>query len=360
MGDTDLWIGLLAIPLLLLLSAFLVAAEIALVALRRTEVDDLVHAGRSGALATRALIERLDRTIAAVQVGITAIGLLLGWFAESSVAEALQPRLARLTPGLPGAVSHALAGGAILVVLTGLQVTLGELVPKAVALQHPRAVALLVSRPLLLISRVAAPVIALLNGATTLVLRLIGVREGAPGARTHSLRELAALVDETRRAGALKPEQAEVLLNVFRLSGKTARDVMVPLDRAGMLDLRWPAERVLDVVIACAHTRMPVFDGERARIVGLVNAKDVFRVFRGGGTVDLAAVMRPITFVDGGARVEEQLQRFRARRLHLAIVRQGDVPVGLVTLEDLIEEVVGDIEDEHDPGAGPAPAPCPS
>ncbi len=345
----DLWFGLAAIPVLLALSALLVAAEIAFVTLRRAEVDDLVHAGRSGARAARTLVERLDRAIASIQVGITAIGLMLGWFAESAVAETLRPYAARLVPALPGPVAHALAGALILTVLTGLQVTLGELVPKALALEHPRAVALLVSRPLLVFARVVAPVVALLNGATGLTLRLLGVREAAPASRAHSPRELAALVDETRRAGALRPEQAEVLLNVFRLSGKTARDVMVPLERAGMLDLRWPPERVLDAVIAGAHTRMPVYDGDRARIVGLVNAKDVFRQARAGAAVDLTQVMRPIAFVPADARVEVQLQRFRARRLHLAIVCAGEAPVGLVTLEDLIEEVVGDIEDEHDP-----------
>lgn len=349
MGDTDLLLGVIAIPVLLLLSAVLVAAEIAFVALRRTELDDLVAAGRAGALAARALVERLDRAIAAIQVGITAIGLLLGWFAESAIADALRPQATRLLPGLPPAVAHALAGATILVVLTGVQVTLGELVPKAVALQHPRSVALLVSRPLLVFARVAAPVVAVLNGATTLVLRLLGVREGTPASRAHSLRELATVVDETSRAGALGPEQAEVLQNVFRLSGKTVRDVMVPLERAGMLDLRWPQERVLDAVIAGAHTRMPVFDGDPTRIVGLVNAKDVFRQYRSEGAVDLGRVMRPIAFVAADARVEEQLQRFRKRRLHMAIVREGEAPVGLVTLEDLIEEVVGDIEDEHDP-----------
>lgn len=358
MGDSTLWIGLLAIPLLLLLSAVLVASEIAFVTLRRAELDDLVQVGRAGAHAARALVDQLERAIAAIQVGITAIGLLLGWLAESSVADLLRPHLARSFPAVPGAVSHALAGGLVLVLLTGLQVILGELAPKALALQHPRAVALLVARPLLFFCRAVTPIVWLLNGGAALVLRLVRLRPPPPLARAHSVRELAALVDETHRAGALRAEQAEVLQNVFRLPAKTARDIMLPLERAGMLDLGWPADRVLDAVVEGAHTRMPVFEGQRTRIVGLVNTKDLFRLVRRTGTVDLRQVLRPVPSVSPDAHVEEQLQRFRKGRLHMAVVREGETPVGLVTLEDLIEEVVGDIEDEQDRPPPPAPTPA--
>lgn len=348
METSDLVLGLVAIPLLMLVSAAFVAAEIAMVAVRQTELDELVKEGRTAAVAARAVTHRLDRALAAVQVGITSIGLLMGWFAESSLADAVRPGLARVLPGWHGALAHTLAGGLILVLLTGLQVILGELVPKAIALQHPQAVALLLARPLLYFSQVFAPVVWSLNAGASVVLRLLGVRRPQKETRVHSVHEIGLLVDQTRQAGAIRPEQAEVVQNVLRLSGRTARGIMVPLDQVGMLDLSWPAERVLERLKAEAHTRMPVYERERTNIVGLVNAKDVFRAWRRTGTVQLGTVMRPITSVPHDARVAEQLECFRAHRLHMAVVEEERHPIGVVTLEDMIEEVVGEIEDEHD------------
>ena len=349
MNGSDLLVGALVIPALLLLSAALVAAEIALVAVRRTELDESVAAGRPGARAARALVEHLDRPIAAIQLGITSIGLLLGWFSEASLADAVRPHLGS------SAASHALAGALILVSLTALQVVLGELVPKAVALQHPRAVALLVAPPLRLFSRLLAPAVWALNGAAALVLRPFG-SPVTPARRSYSVHELALLVDETTQAGALRAEQAEVVLKVFRLTGKTARDIMVPLERVGMLELGWSSEQILDAVVRGAHTRMPVCElGQRTQVKGLVNSKDLFRQYSRAGSVRLEEILRPIATISPQARVEEELQRFRQLRLHMALVHDGQVPLGIVTLEDMLEEIVGEIEDEHDRGSGGIP-----
>lgn len=357
MDTPDLLIGVAAIPVLLLVSAAFVAAEIAMVTVRQTELDELVKSGRPAAVAARAVTQRLDHALAAIQVGITSIGLLLGWFAESNLADALRPLVAGALPAWHGAVAHVLSGAVIITLLTGLQVILGELVPKAIALQHPRAVALLLARPLLLFSRAFAPVVWVLNAGAALVLRLLGFRRAQALARAHSVHELGLLVDQTREAGALRPEQAVVVQNVFRLSGKTARDIMVPFERVAMLDARWPAERILDSLESGAHTRMPVYEGEPTNIVGLVNAKDVFRAWRRAGALQLRDVMRPITFLAPDARIAEQLESFRAHRLHLAIVGARAQPLGIVTLEDIIEEVVGEIEDEHDRPSSPQRAP---
>ncbi|MCO5165612.1 MAG: hemolysin family protein [Planctomycetes bacterium] len=336
--------ALVAIPVLLVLSAVLVSAEIAIVTVRRTELDELARGGDARAAAARGVVERLDLAIASIQIGITSIGLLLGWLGLSQLAEALRG----LLPEVDGGVTAALAGGLVLALLTAVQVVLGELAPKAVALQHPRRVALTLARPLLAFSRALGPLVWLLNGGAALFLRLLRVRPVPPHARAHSVAELAMLVDETQRAGFLAAEQADVLRNVFRLSGRTAREMMVPLDRVGLLDLRWPPARVLDAVIEGAHTRMPVCDGERARLVGLVNTKDLFRVLVRDGAPDVRAVLRPLTFVEAGARAEDLLRDMRRRRVHLAVVREGGAPLGVVTLEDVLEEIVGEIEDEHD------------
>lgn len=342
----DLLIGLVLIPLLLFVSAVLVASEIALVAVRRTELDELVEQGRGDAAAARALIDRIDQPIAAIQVGITSIGLLLGWLGESTIAYALRPHLGS------GLLSHALAGGAILTALMALQVTLAELTPKALALRFPLRVALLVARPLRLLSWLLGPIVWLLNGVAALVLRPFGIPT-QPLRRHYSVHELAQLVDETARAGVLEAGQADVVQKVFGLEGRTAGEIMVPLERVGMIDVAWPQERVLDAVVAGAHTRMPVFAGERTQIIGLLNTKDLFAQYRRAGGVDVRAILRPMPTIPREARVGAELERFRRRRLHMAVVTEGEAPLGIVTLEDMLEEIVGEIEDEHDRREGP-------
>lgn len=346
-GLDTIWI--LAVPLLVLLNGLFVAAEFALVTIRPTEVEELIRQGRTGAVAARSAVRSLDNAIAATQLGITLASLLLGWIGEETVGRLIAPALTLALGAHHAVLTHSISATLALVVITGMHVVLGELAPKSIALQRPRAVALLVARPLLIFERVFSPAIALLNGLGNLVVRGIGLRPQPSHSRAHTVAELTMLVDETQSAGFLKDSQADVLRNVFRLTKKTVGEVMLPLDRADLLDLRWTPEKTLDVVTDQAHTRMPVFDKVRTNIVGIVNAKDLFHVTRLKGVANVLDVMRPPVFVRGDVRVDDQLREFQKKRLHMAIVkdREGGV-VGIVTLEDILEEIVGEIEDEFD------------
>jgi putative hemolysin len=343
-------LGILAVPLLVLLNAFFVAAEFSLVAVRRTRVDEMINQRRAGATAVKYAIENLDDAIAATQLGITLASLALGWVGEPLVARLLLPLFAFLPAAGTWIAAHTVAMVVAFTLITFLHVILGELVPKAVALQRPDRVSLWMTQPLLWFSAVMRPFIVVMSAIGNGVLRLLGFEPLSGRQMLHSVEELAMLIEETRRAGVLPRDQAEYVRNVFRLPAKHVRDCLVPRERMASLDLHLPEQRILEAVRDGAHTRMPVFEGSIDNIVGIVNTKDLFHLFSLRGMIVLDDAMYPPIFVDPDRPISEVLRQFRRQRRPMAVVRdpQGKT-LGLITLEDIVEEIVGEIEDEHDP-----------
>jgi CBS domain containing-hemolysin-like protein len=342
-------LALLSVPLLVALNAFFVAAEFALVAVRKTRVEEMVNHRWVGALAVREAVNHLDDAIAATQLGITLASLALGWIGEPVVVKIVSPLLTWMPEPGRFYTKHGISIGVAFTLITFLHVILGELAPKAIALQRPDRIALLVSRPLLLFSRIMRPFIFVMNGLGNLVVRLLGFEPVAGHQMLHSVDELALLIEETRRAGVLPRDQAEYVHNVFRLPEKKVRDCLVPHERMACLEIHMPEGKVLDAVREGAHTRMPVLDRDTGEIVGIVNTKDLFYLFSVRGAVVLDDAMYPPTFVDPDRPISEVLRHFRRTRRPMAIVRDraGQI-LGMITLEDIIEEIVGEIEDEHD------------
>jgi CBS domain containing-hemolysin-like protein len=342
-------LALLSVPLLVALNAFFVAAEFALVAVRKTRVEEMVNRRWVGALAVREAVNHLDDAIAATQLGITLASLALGWIGEPVVVKIVSPLLIWVPEPVRFFTRHGIAIGIAFTLITFLHVILGELAPKAIALQRPDRIALWVSRPLLWFSRLMRPFIFVMNGLGNLVVRLLGFEPVTGHQMLHSVEELALLIEETRRAGVLPRDQAEYVHNVFRLPEKKVRDCLVPRERMACLELHMPEEKVLDAVREGAHTRMPVLDRDTGEIVGIVNTKDLFYLFSVRGVVVLDDAMYPPTFVDPERPISEVLRHFRRTRRPMAIVRNRDGRIqGMITLEDIIEEIVGEIEDEHD------------
>jgi CBS domain containing-hemolysin-like protein len=208
---------------------------------------------------------------------------------------------------------------------------------------------LVVAQPLLLFARVAQPALWLMNGAGNRVVRMLGMRPVGSERMVHSVIELGLLIDETREAGVLSAEQAQFVQNVFQFTSRKVAEVMVPLDRMASLELHMPPEKVLDAVREGAHTRMPVYDAEPNNIVGIVNTKDLFHLFSLHGLVVLEDAMYPAPFVRPEDSVATVLRRLKRLKRHMAVVRDDAGKVhGLITLEDVLEEIVGEIEDEHD------------
>jgi putative hemolysin len=342
-------LGLLSIPLLVALNGLFVAAEFALVAVRKTRVEELVRRGQQGAKAVEDATANLDRSIAATQLGITLASIALGWVGEPALARLLEPLFGFL-PGTWGTVAtHSVAVGVAFLSITFLHVVFGELIPKTMALQRPDGTALWVAGPLVLFAKLTRPLVALMNGTGNGILRLCGFRPAKSAELAHTIEELTLLIEDTEEAGILGAAQAELVQRVFRLSAKRVRDCMVPRDKMAALELNSPPDTVLEAARRGAHTRMPVYEGELDNIVGIVNTKDLFYLFSLRGVVVLEDALYPPLFLKPDEEVANAFQLFRKAHRPMALVRDDDGKLrGLLTLEDVLEEIVGDIEDEHD------------
>jgi CBS domain containing-hemolysin-like protein len=349
MNPVTIAIELLGVLVLVALNAFFVAAEFALVTVRWTRVEQLVEEGKFGAIAVREAIERLDAAVAACQVGITFASLALGWIGEPAIAHLFEP-LFRGLPQVWGiALTHFAAVAVAYLLLTYLHVVLGEQAPKALALQRSEDVALFVTGPLLAFARVFRPFIRMIGGSSNFLVRLLRLPPQAKEQAVHSVDELSMLVEETQEAGAMPADQATYVQRVFELSDKTVRDVMVPRERVDTLSLAASEEEILETCREGAHTRMPVWEGDPDHIVGVVNTKDLFSLFSLKGLVILLDAMYPAIFVAPETPVARVLQTLRRAKRAMAVVRDSEGHfLGIVTLEDILEEIVGEIEDEHD------------
>jgi CBS domain containing-hemolysin-like protein len=341
-------LGLLAVAALILANAFFVATEFALVAVRRSQLKLWVSEGRRGAGAASLAVSRLDDAIAATQLGITLASLGLGWIGEPALAHIVEPMLK--TVGITSKLwVHGIAITLAFSTITFLHVVLGELAPKAIALDHPGPVALACARPLILFGRSFRWVLWLMNGAGNAVVRLVGVRPAEKHRMVHSPEELSLLVSEAREAGEIRPYAGRILSNVFRVSRILVRDVMIPRERVFAIERKIAPDALLDALRESAYTRIPVYDGELDRIVGILHTKDLFHVYAEKTAVILEDAIRPAIDIRPDLPLMDALRSFRRGRKHLSIVRDPGGPVlGVCTLEDILEQIVGEIEDEHD------------
>jgi CBS domain containing-hemolysin-like protein len=342
-------VELLAVPLLVAVNGFFVAAEFSLVAVRKTRVEELVNQKRAGAVSLMAAITDLDRSVAACQLGITVASLALGYVSEPALAALMRPLFDALPTDWQGPFTRVVSVLLTLAFVTYMHVVFGEQMPKLAALQDSEAVGLWVAKPVNVFGRAAAPVIRLMNGSSTWILNRFGYGTSSEGGEVHTVDELRLLVEDTEEAGLLDPDQADMVLGVFALTNKTVRDCMVPRDKMAALDVNCPPDKVLEIARLGAHTRLPVFDGTLDRIVGVVNTKDLFFLFSTSGVVVLEDALYPATFLDPDEPVANAFRLFRKSHRPMALVRDAAGTVlGLITLEDVLEEIVGDIEDEHD------------
>jgi CBS domain containing-hemolysin-like protein len=341
-------IGLIGILALILLNAYFVATEFALVAVRRSQVRLWVEEGRAGARAAERALEHLDDAIAATQLGITIASIGLGFLGEPALADSIAPLLREFGADSRAAV-HGVALGISFAIVTFLHVVVGELAPKALALDRPGPVALFCARPLLWFSAAFRPVIHTMNRAGNALLRVIGVPPAGHGANAHSAAELALLVREAGDAGELRSDAAQMLGNLFRISDKCVADVMVPRERVKAVPRDIGMEPLLDLIREEGFTRYPVYDGDLDRVIGVLHSKDVFYLYSLSMLVILEDALRPIQEISPDTTLSDALRLFRRERRHLAVVRGADGRVqGIITLEDVLEQIVGAIADEQD------------
>ena len=342
-------VGLIAIPILVGINGFFVAAEFALVAVRRTRVEELVNQGKVGAAALMAALSDLDRSVASCQLGITVASLALGFVSEPAIHEALHPLFMMLPGGDGGLLTRAVSITVTLGLITYMHVVFGEQMPKLAALQSSEKVALWIAVPVNWFTRVSSPLITLMNGSSNWFLRRLGYKGSSEAGEVHTVEELRLVVEDSEEAGEIDADQAEMVLNVFALNEKTVRDSMVPWEKVIGLERNSPPDRVMEAARLGAHTRLPVFDGSPDNVVGFVNTKDLFFLFSTHGVVLLEDALYPVTFLDPGESIATAFKLFQKSHRPLAVVRdEAGKVLGLITLEDVLEEIVGELEDEHD------------
>jgi CBS domain containing-hemolysin-like protein len=356
--STHIVAKLAAVVLLVLLNAFFVAAEFALVGSRRTRLDELQQRGdRRAALALRA-VKSLDRYISASQIGITLASLGLGWIGEPALARLIEPIFKWLSAPASEIAAHSIAVTIAFTVISVLHIVLGEQVPKAVAIVHPEPVALWVAAPLMVFTWLMAGPTALLNSSANLVLRLVRVKVPGTHERLHSPEEIRMLVEQSEEGGTLGKEDARLIEGVFEFSEKTAQEVMTPRTQMVALERVLTVEDAADIVAQARRSRYPVYGESLDDIVGVVHAKDILTAVRQQPGSTIGSIMRPPLFVPGTREVEDVLADMKRLKVHLAVVLdEYGGTAGLVTMEDLLEEIVGDIFDEYDRLERPTPSP---
>lgn len=336
-------VRLLIVLLLIGANAFFVIAEYAIVTARRGALAPRAEAGSRGAASALRLMDDPVRVISTVQVGITAVGILTGAVGESAVR-------AILGDAIPAWLAFVIGFGAI----TYLSVVLGELVPKAIALHTAERVAMVIARPVELMGRLLAPLVAALQWSSKLVLRPFGIREVVAGEGVRTAEELRAIVDEAEGSGVIPRAQEELLENVLDLAALDAADVMMPAADVDWLDAGLSPTAAVDEVVRCGHSRYPVGDGSLDRVLGVVHARDLIAAERQGEPATIRDLARPAVMIPPNRELAGLLRDLREARQQLAIVLdEYGGTLGIVSLEDIVEEVVGDIEDEQRLAATP-------
>jgi CBS domain containing-hemolysin-like protein len=309
----------------------------------------LVAQGVKGARAVDAAMRNLSRSIAATQLGITLASIGLGFAGEPALAHLMLPLFQWVSADWQPVAAHSVATAIAFTLITFLHVVFGELIPKAMALQQPDNAALWLARPLIVFAVITRPVIMLMNFTGNSILRRLGFKPASGEESVHSVEELMLLIEDTEEAGILDADEAELVQNVFELSDKRVRECMVPRDKMAALELKMAPDKVLEAVRSGAHTRMPVYENDINNIVGIVNTKDLFHLFSLRGVVILQDAIYPALFLKPEEKLDNALRLFRKAKRPMALVRDEEGRIlGLITLEDVLEELVGELEDEHD------------
>jgi putative hemolysin len=352
-GSNLLLVILTVIVALLLINALYVAAEFATLSSRRARLAQMAEEGNPLAGLILPIVEdprRLDATIAACQLGITLSSLVLGFYAQAELSPIVAPWLEQL--GISsGATALSLAATVVLVTLTGFQVIIGELVPKNIAVQYPERLAMLTAAPMRWSLFIFQPLIWLFNGSSQLLLRLFGIEPVREHVHIHSAEEIAILVEESGAGGLLARQERRLIENTLWMRRSSVRQLMVPRTRVLAASADTPSDQLFSLLANSYFSRLPLYDGSIDNIVGVVHLKDLL-CLRARGEMSSANVrqeMAPALFIPESMPADVAFGLLQHKRYHVAIVLdEFGGTAGIITLEDLIEEIFGEVQDEFD------------
>ena len=335
--------------LLVFMNGFFVASEFAIVKVRGTRIQELVQSGSRSARRAQGLIESMDEYLSATQLGITLASLALGWVGEPAFSALFEPIFRDLGPVQP-VLTHSLAATSAFLLITFLHIVLGELAPKSMAIQRAESVLMWVAVPLGWFYKLTYPLIWVLNGAANWLIRALGVTPMRELDLAHSEEELRLILADSHAHGVLDRDKRQMLERVFDFANRSVRQVMVPSVEVIFLDLQKDLKENIEITRFHRHTRYLLCDGTLDRVVGIIHVKDLFwHQEQLGKALDLESIKRPVEFVPDSKYIKSQLAEFRRTRTHLAVVvDEFGATIGIVALEDVLEELVGEIQDEFD------------
>ena len=345
----NVFINLFVIVLLLFSNGFFVASEFAMVKVRKTRIEQLVKEGNGIAKIALEAIKDLDKFIAAVQLGVTISSIGLGWVGEGTLARLVEP-VFDVIPGIGQTIAtHTVSASIAFALITFLHVVIGELIPKSIALEYTEKTALIVAKPMQMITFVFNPFIWVLNGFGNWVLKLLNIPHSHKASLVHSTEELDMLVNASYDGGVLNETEKDMLHNVFKFSDLTAKQVMIPRTDMVCIQKETPIEDLNKLAAENQYTRYPVYEEDIDHIIGLVHVKDLFSLSINDEVCPIEKILRPVLLVPETITMDNLVLEFKKRKGQMAIVvDEFGGTSGLVTLEDVLEEIFGEVQDEFD------------
>ncbi|MGE5355300.1 MAG: hemolysin family protein [Deltaproteobacteria bacterium] len=333
---------------LVLLNGFFVAAEFSIVKVRYSQIHLKAEQGNKYAKRSEYIINHLDTYLSATQLGITLASLGLGWVGEPIVAKGLTNLFNLFDLNISDELLHKISLPVGFIFITVLHIVFGELAPKSIAIRKAESTTLAISYPLYWFFMIFKPFIWLMNSLSNIFLNMIGIKPVGEH-EIHSVEELRLLVDQSKEGGELQAENYEIIKNAFDFTDHIAKQIMVPRNQIFAIDIEMPVQDIIDQILENSYSRIPVFQDSIDNILGVLYAKDIFREQNKKKTIDIRAILHPAFYVYETKRISQILADFQKQHLHMAIVLdEFGGTQGLITLEDIIEELVGEIQDEDD------------
>lgn len=323
--------------------------EFAIVKIRSTRIDQLVSEGNKKAIAAKKIVSNLDEYLSACQLGITVTALGLGWLGEPTVEHLLHPLFTHLS--IPESAAGVLSFVIAFASVTFLHVVVGELAPKTIAINKAEAVTLLFAKPMIIFYKIMYPFIKTLNGSARIIVGIFGLKPASEHEDAHSEEELQLIISESYKSGEINQSEYKYVNNIFEFDDRIAKEIMVPRTEIVAFDKSQTLEECLEIVKKENYTRYPVIDGEKDNIVGMLNMKEVLTDYISGKNLDtsIEEYTRPVIQVIESIAIHDLLVKMQKERVHMAILMdEYGGTAGLVTVEDILEEIVGEIRDEFD------------
>ncbi|MBK6524975.1 MAG: HlyC/CorC family transporter [Crocinitomicaceae bacterium] len=334
--------------LLVFLNGFFVAAEFAIVKVRASQLEVKAKAGNRFAILSKHIVSHLDGYLAATQLGITLASLGLGWIGEPVVSKMIMGIMHAFGSEMDEVLAHRIALPIAFAIITVLHIVFGELAPKTIAIQRSEKTALVLSYPLQFFYFIFRPFIWVLNGIANFLLKLLGIT-ASHGNEVHSSDELKYLVQLGKESGEIGETNYDIIKNAFEFSDHTAEEIMVPRTKVIAIDLNDYNSDTIDKMIDESFSRIPCYEDSLDNITGIVHLKDILKAMRKGGEVNVKELIAPVLLIPQNKRIGQLLKEFQSKRQQMAVVvDEYGGTIGIITMEDILEELVGEIQDEYD------------